>query len=179
MDDYNVERATIIHEAGQLCSDFLLQIWLMVDKMLPEQFTEIRDGLKIALPDPNGRQRLSTVYSNYMLFLCVSNTLNEKESLTMGQLSRTISVNFSAATHMVDWMVASDYAIRLTDSDDRRIVRVALTDKGRNLSKDAKKFLFEHVVEFWRRLPNEQRKSLLINMKEVIDAGTAVLEDSP
>ena len=42
----------------------------------------------------------------------------------------------------------NEYAERLPDSKDRRIIRVALTDKGRKLSNDAKRYLFERVAEF-------------------------------
>lgn len=167
----------IVSELSQLCSDFLLRTWLLVDKMLPEQLSKIGDVPKAGIPRNEGQHGVDTSYSNFMLFLCVANTLNEHGSLTMGSLSRAISVPYSTATRMVDWMVESGYAQRSPDSEDRRIVRVALTDEGKKLSRDAKGFLFEHAVAFLKRLPEVQRKTLLINMKEVITAWASVLDE--
>lgn len=166
-------------EITQLCSDFLLRTWLLVDKMLPEQLSKIRDVPKAALANHEGYQGpgKDTSYSNFMLFLCVAATLNEHGSLTMGNLSRHISVPYSTATRMVDWMVDSGYAQRAPDPEDRRIVRVALTAEGKKLSHEAKGFLYEHAVASLKRLPEIQRKTLLINMKEVINAWASVLKD--
>lgn len=136
--------------------DYLLQAWLLVEQTLPEEFARIRDILKMKHPTSKSRQIqiLNASYSNHMMrFLHLADTLNEQESLTMDQLSHSISVKPSTATRMVDWMVENEFARRLSDSGDRRIVRVALTDHGRNLSNDVKGHLFDLAEEFVRRLP--------------------------
>lgn len=167
-----------LDELVEHSSDFLLQIWLLIDKMLPEQLALTNvGGPKIVRA--TGQPILSKMlYTNYMMFLCVSTSLNEKGSLTMSELSRVIAVPVSTATRMVDWMVENQYAERLTDPGDRRIVRVALTHDGLTLSKEIKKFLFEHVAGFIKDLPEEQRKHLLANTKEVINVWTSAVEGS-
>ena len=47
----------------------------------------------------------------------------------MGELSNALSLPFSTATRMVDYLVARGYIQRLSDTTDRRVVRVALTDE--------------------------------------------------
>lgn len=172
----NTEREAVVDEVAQLVSDFLLQSWLLLDKILPEQLTHIRDIPEYLRPITQDNKNVHTSYSNYMLFLCVSNTLIEKSSLTMGELSRAVAVPLSTATRMVDWMVDNNYAERLPDPNDRRIVRVALTEEGRNLSRDAKNFMFEHTSTITKRLPKAQQKAILINMKDVLAAWSNVLE---
>jgi DNA-binding MarR family transcriptional regulator len=149
-----------------------------VDKILPEHLSHLKDVPKNPKFEGKDNINLHTSYSNYMLFLCVAATLNEKGSLTMGELSRAISVPLSTATRMVDWMVDRDYAERLSDSSDRRIVRVALTANGHKLSQEAKGYLFEHATAVLRRLPKATQKFLLINMKDVMGAWEAVLDES-
>lgn len=173
-----ITRDAVINEVAQTGSDFLLRSWLLVDKILPEHLSQLKDVPKNPKFEAKGGINLHTSYSNYMLFLCVATTLNEKGNLTMGELSRAISVPLSTATRMVDWMVERKYAERLSDSNDRRIVRVALTTNGYKLSQEAKGYLFEHAAEIVRRLPKATQKFLLINMKDVMSAWESVIDGS-
>ena len=66
-------------------------------------------------------------------FYRMSGFLYRNPSPTMGELSQAVSVPLSTATRMADRWVEGGYAQRLADPDDRRIVRIALTDKGRRL----------------------------------------------
>ncbi len=169
-------RDAVISEVAQLGSNFLLRSWLLIDKILPEKLSHISKASKN--PRLEEKLNLHISYSNYMLFLCVAATLNEKGSLTMGELSRAVSVPLSTATRMADWMVENEYAERLSDSNDRRIVRLALTENGRRLNIEAKMYLFEQAAEIVRRLPKATQKILLINMKEVMSAWETVLNES-
>lgn len=163
----DVEHEAVVEEVAQHCSDFLLQTWLLMDRMLPEQFAQIRNAPRIIPSSERGRW-LDTSYSNFMLFLCIADTLDENGSLTMGELTRAISMSDTTATRVVDWMADCKYAERFTASDDRRHVRVALTDEGRNLSKAAKRYLFDRALEFLSGLP-----------QETVDALKTVLEELP
>jgi DNA-binding MarR family transcriptional regulator len=49
---------------------------------------------------------------------------------TMGELSLDLNVPFSTATRIVDWLVQGDFVERTPDPDDRRIIRVRLTQTG-------------------------------------------------
>jgi len=53
-------------------------------------------------------------------------------------------VPFSTATRMVDWFVDNGYAQRLPDPEDRRVVRVALTDSGRELYQTIERYMVQH-----------------------------------
>jgi len=56
--------------------------------------------------------------------------LHRKPGSTMGELSQALSVSLCTATRMVDRFVEDGLADRLSDPNDRRIVRVTLTDNG-------------------------------------------------
>ncbi len=51
-------------------------------------------------------------------------------SLTMGELSTELGVPLSTATRIVDWLVQCDYVQREPDPEDRRIIRVGMTEAG-------------------------------------------------
>jgi DNA-binding MarR family transcriptional regulator len=66
-------------------------------------------------------------------FYRMSSILYRNPNPTMGELSHALSVPLPTATRMANWWVDNGYAQRLPDASDRRVVRVALTDRGRRL----------------------------------------------
>ena len=73
--------------------------------------------------------------ANYQLFYRVSSGMSENSNLTMGELSSVLAVPLSTATRIVDYLVERGYMQRLPDSNDRRKVRVSLTEAGQKLYK--------------------------------------------
>jgi DNA-binding MarR family transcriptional regulator len=59
--------------------------------------------------------------------------LGRKESTIMSDLAGELNVPLSTATHTMDNLVAKGLAERARGDENRRIVRVALTTKGREL----------------------------------------------
>lgn len=68
------------------------------------------------------------LFSHPIALYRLTSCLRQKTSPTMGELSNALSVPLSTATRMVNRLVENALAERLSDPDDRRIVRVALTD---------------------------------------------------
>jgi len=54
---------------------------------------------------------------------------------TMGELSKNASVTMPTMTEMIDNLEREGIAERIRDSQDRRVVKVRLTDKGKQLRK--------------------------------------------
>lgn len=104
---------------------------------------------------------------NNPAFLNTSNILYHKRNLTMGELSHALSVPLSTATRMVDWWVNNGYATRLSDPEDRRIVRVALTDNGRRLHEIVDLYIAQSVQKALSCLTAEEQDSLLTLIRKV------------
>jgi len=49
---------------------------------------------------------------------------------TMGELSTDLNIPLSTATRLMDWLVQSNFLIRYSDPDDRRIVRIKMSEQG-------------------------------------------------
>ncbi len=60
--------------------------------------------------------------------------LGGKESTTMSDLAGQLNLPLSTATHTVDKLVAKGLVERARVNENRRTVRVALTEKGRHLN---------------------------------------------
>lgn len=79
------------------------------------------------------------------IFYALSSTLYHKIAPTMGELSRTLLIPLSTTTRLVDWWVNNGFAQRFSDPEDRRIVRVSLTDDGKKLHEVAERFIAANV----------------------------------
>ncbi len=90
------------------------------------------------------------------------------DSLTMGELSNEIYLAESAATRLVNRLVNLNLVKRRGDDKDRRIVRVALTSYGRQLSRlvfERRSFRFNNLAQ---RLDPSERESLIVSLQAVM-----------
>lgn len=55
---------------------------------------------------------------------------NSKKPPTMGELSSELNTPLSSATRIIDWLVHIKVVERISDPDDRRIVRICMSEKG-------------------------------------------------
>lgn len=72
-------------------------------------------------------------------------TLLEDDATTMGELAHEMNISFSSATALVDRLVKSGWVERGLDPDDRRIIRLSVTLKARQMLKKRKD---EHYKAF-------------------------------
>jgi len=96
------------------------------------------------------------------------------DDLTMGKLSQEIYLAESAATRLVNRLVNLNLVKRRGDENDRRIVRVALTSYGRQLSRlvfERRSHRFNNLAQ---RLDETERVSLVVSLQAVM----RVFEDS-
>ena len=108
--------------------------------------------------------------TNYGLFYRVSSRLSHGENLTMGELSKFLSVPLSTATRIVDYLVERCYIQRLPDPEDRRVVRVKLTATGLEIHRTIDNHVKQRVRQFLSCLDNEERDSLFNLLGNVVSA---------
>ena len=141
-----------------------MQIWNKFDSMLSGELAQIQERLDGMHPSKEPHP-----HANYELFYRVSNSIYRKSNLTMGELSNTLSVPLSTATRIVDWLVDNGYVERLPDPEDRRIVRIALTDIGRQLHQTIENYITQRVQQIISCLTTEERTTLLALVGKVVD----------
>ena len=149
---------------ASLVNDFQ-QIGMKFDAMLPRELEQLRDHLDgIQIGDKPNR------LINYSLFYRISFNLYRVTNMTMTELGQALSVPFSTATRMVDWFVDNGYAQRLPDPEDRRVVRVALTDSGRELHQTIERYMVQHFRLMLSPLTVKEQNILLKIMEKVVRA---------
>ena len=100
-------------------------------------------------------------------FYLMGSILYRDTNPTMRELSRALSVPLSTATRMVSLWVDNGWARRLSDPDDRMIIRVALTDSGRRIHDIMEDFLGQHARMILACLTAEERIILLTLLGKV------------
>ncbi|GAH98852.1 unnamed protein product [marine sediment metagenome] len=87
--------------------------------------------------------------------------LSSKEEPTMSELGRSISMDLSTLTRTVDKLVKKEFVARKRDPEDRRMVRVALTAKGRRIISRFEEARKKHIESILRQMTSQERKDLL------------------
>ena len=89
-------------------------------------------------------------------------------SPTMGELAKKLDVPLSTTTRMVTWLVDNGYVARHVDGHDRRIVRIALTEKGLQLHEVATQFFAKIVKRDLDMLTKEEQLILLTLLRKIV-----------
>lgn len=91
-------------------------------------------------------------------------------SVTMGELSHRLGIPLSTTTRLVQRLDQGGYVKRTPDSRDRRIVRLALTPKGRTLHRAVQTFAQQRVEAMLRRLTPQERTLFLTLLHKALPA---------
>ncbi len=133
---------------------------------LPESLVEMLARLKES--PPGGR---AVSLADFELLHTVSMALvRQAEPVTMGELSRLLDVPLSTATRIVDWLVQSGFAERLDDPQDRRVVRVGLTSKGRQTYQSSNDYFHLRLNTWLQKFTPEECRTLVRLLSRLVDA---------
>lgn len=125
------------------------------------------------------RTRLANTYTNSkkdrsadfeLLYRVGALLAHRTEPVSMGELSRDLAVPLSTATRIVDWLVRGDYAQRLPDPDDRRVVRVALTPTGMEMYRIAQGVLQEQAQKWLSEFTPQECQTLIALLGRLVAA---------
>ncbi len=101
-----------------------------------------------------------TVSQGYILM-----ALPETGSVTMNDLSAKMRLANSTMTRMADQLVQKRLITRGPDSDDRRIVRVQLTEQGQDIRARLKKALRDLFSEVLKDIPEGERETIVHSLE--------------
>ena len=140
-----------------------MEVWNRFEATLSKELSQIQESLQGMHP-----QREHQPNANYELFYRACSSIYPKGNITMGEFSNALSVPLSTATRIADWLVDNGYIQRLPDSDDRRVVRVSLTDTGKELFKAIDRYIRQRMLQMLSSLTAEERTILLTLVVKVV-----------
>lgn len=111
-----------------------------------------------SLKDPLGRiaPELSSAQVHALIALALENA-----PLSMSALAQRTDTTLPAATGIVDRLERDGFIERLRDEQDRRVVLVNLTDRGRETARQADEHLVANLCQFIAALPEEERHTFV------------------
>jgi DNA-binding MarR family transcriptional regulator len=97
-------------------------------------------------------------------------TLLNQNNQTMSELAQSMFIEQSAATRIVDGLVRKSLLERVSDSNDRRVTRIKLTEKGRQVYNSVcseSSLLLSIVLE---KMEHDDQESLIRGLEVFIRA---------
>lgn len=82
-------------------------------------------------------------------------TIADTPDITVSQLSQALSVHVSTASNLLDKLARAGLVERLRSDDDRRVVRLRLTDAGAAIVDRAPRPLTGLMVDAMEKLPDD------------------------
>jgi DNA-binding MarR family transcriptional regulator len=109
--------------------------------------------------------RTKTTFTPGVLFTL--GALYHHKKLTMSGIGCHLSIPKPHATILVDKLIKEDLVVRLPDPNDRRVIYIELTEKGRNTLKSLKSIVSEELTNKLELLTEEQMKTLSVASEQV------------
>ncbi len=152
----------------------LRQVWDELFSLYPRLRTALPSDLtraKARLHELHARSDAQPFGDHHIFIFYRIGILLERHAgpMTMRELGAALGVPLSTATRMVDSLVEAGYAKRLPDPEDRRIVRVALTNSGKNLYATFNEFFNRRVEEFLRHFTSQERATMIALMQKGVE----------
>lgn len=77
------------------------------------------------------------------------------------KLAKKMYVKPSAITVMIDRLIEQELVLRYHDKDDRRVVVIELTKKGKDVLEEAMIARNQHIAKYFSQLDLQEREDLL------------------
>ncbi len=132
--------------------------------MLPEDIANIKTRLG-GVQFESGSRRGSDYSSFYQVGILL---LMQRKPITMTELCEASGIPPSTATRILDWLVENGHAERLSDPDDRRIVRVQLTKAGQELYQAIDTFISQRIELVLDEFSEQEREELIRMLQKLI-----------
>ncbi len=104
-----------------------------------------------------------------LLVMLVMNFDEGKKALTVTEISALLQITPAGVTHLINPLEETGYIERLPDPNDRRIVRIGLTQKGTQMAEALILEVQEQLVGLVNHLGKEDSKTLIRLMSQAIE----------
>jgi DNA-binding MarR family transcriptional regulator len=86
--------------------------------------------------------------------------LNYEDQITSGELGKRTELDSATLTGIFNRLEAAGFIERKNNPDDRRSIRIHLTQKGKAMSREATRVIAEANTEFLQLLTEQQKRDL-------------------
>jgi DNA-binding MarR family transcriptional regulator len=104
-----------------------------------------------------------------LLVMLVMSFGDDKKAFTATEISSLLQITPAGVTHLINPLEKAGYIERLHDSNDRRIVRIGLTDKGTQVAESLISEVQENLIGLVNHLGEEDSRTLIRLMTKSIE----------
>jgi len=159
----NAEQKTYANRLSQFMRDFM-EIQLYVT-LLPGDLAQDREFIdKMRLEGGPEHHNVYAVLYHMISFLSQANRP------TMTELSRVLSLPRSTTKRMVDFLVMRGYCKRYSDPSDKRLVRVAITHRGRRHLQSNDRYIAQRTDQMLHSLTTDDQAALFAIFNKIASA---------
>lgn len=108
-----------------------------------------------------------------LLVMLVMSLDGEKKAFTVTEISGLLQITPAGVTHLINPLEKAGYIERLHDQNDRRIVRIGLTDKGAQVAETLISEVRENLIGLVNYLGEEDSRTLIRLMSRSIEFFTS------
>ncbi len=101
-------------------------------------------------------------------------SLGYKRSCKMSELAQSISMNMSTLTPVVDSLIQKRLVLRRRSKDDRRVVLVQLTEKGKKAVSGINRYKRKQIKDIIEYFPEKDREQVLLGFENMVKAFTDI-----
>ena len=98
--------------------------------------------------------------------------LNKKGECKMTEIARFMHVTTAAMTGIVERIKRCNYVERVYEPSDRRIIKIRLTDKGRELVKKVNRQRRNMIVDIFGKISQREREQYLSILMRILSIMT-------
>lgn len=142
----------------------------MIEKRLNEYLNKFEAAM------PAFHKAMQSPNSNFLTGLHLTITqcmvlknLSQNDNCKMSELSGALGVTLANMTSMADRMERDGYLRRVPDSEDRRIVRIKMTPKGKNIIRKMEGERRKSLVSILSKLSDQEIENLLKIMTKIAE----------
>jgi DNA-binding MarR family transcriptional regulator len=136
---------------------------------LLQGFVQLRPRLIAAEHSPLFRQQMESLKNSGMvnfedrpiLFRLLILLSRSKTPPTMGELSSELGIPLSSTTRIVEGLVNANLMERINDPLDRRVVRIQMSEYGKQFSQTAKDHIKQHIRSLLDNFSAAEQEQLL------------------
>jgi DNA-binding MarR family transcriptional regulator len=138
-------------------------VWNRFESTLSNELSHIQEKLQGMRNQGEGHPD-----TNYELFYRACSSIYPDGNISMGEFSNALSVPLSTATRTADWLVDNGFITRLQDPEDRRIVRIKLTETGKETYKEIDGYIRLRIKQVLSSLTAEEQAILMTLVRKVV-----------
>jgi DNA-binding MarR family transcriptional regulator len=111
-------------------------------------------------------------------FICLK-IVEKNDNCMMKELAEKLQLSLGTVTGIIDRLTKNDFVERYRDERDRRVVRVKLTEKGKNILVKATEKRKERFMNLLKEVDEADIKSLLESFRKLLSAMVSQREHNP